>query len=339
MANNDTVESAVSRIPPQVERAPRSLTSVFRWTSLLPAAVLAIALGVHEILPSLQPTEARRYSFVLGGLLAVYLILMVVAIRQERVSSSLTHLGPIVGAFFGLLVGWDLLTAKTQILAPPYFPSPDKALGALVDDGGLLGLSTLHSLRLLAVGYALGATVGLITGVLMGWSKRCHYWLLPGLRLIGPIPATAWIPIALTVFPTSFWASIFLIALAVWFPVTIMTSSGIANVHNSYFEVARTLGADQRYLIRKIAFPAAFPLIFIGLFMGLTNSFLTLIVAEMLGVKAGLGWYISWAQGFAEYGKVYASLVIISVIFSALITGLFKFKDRVLVWQKGLIKW
>ncbi|MDS1030786.1 ABC transporter permease subunit [Bacillota bacterium LX-D] len=155
-----------------------------------------------------------------------------------------------------------------------------------------------------------------MTGVSIGWNKKCNYWIMPLLNIIGPIPATAWIPIAMAVFPTSFWASVFLIILAVWFPVTVMTSSGIANVRNAFFEVAKTLGASQRYLIFRDAIPAAFPMIFIGLFMGLGGSFLTLIVSEMLGVKAGLGWYINWAQGWAEYSKVYASLIVIALIFS-----------------------
>ena len=105
------------------------------------------------------------------------------------------------------------------------------------------------------------------------------------------------------------------------------------------WDVARTLGAGPRYLIFRVAIPAAMPSIFIGLFMGLGTSFLTLIVAETVGVKAGLGWYISWAQGWAEYGKVYAALVIMAVFFSSIMTLLFKVRDRILVWQKGTIKW
>ena len=206
-------------------------------------------------------------------------------------------------------------------------------------DWKTLGISTLYSLRLLGTGYFIGGLMGLITGILIGWNEKWNYWIQPVLKTIGPIPATAWIPLAMVVFPTSFWASVFLIALAVWFPVTVMTSSGIANVPNSFFEVARTLGADEKYLIFRVAIPAAFPTIFVGLFMGLGTSFITLIVAEMLGVKAGLGWYINWAQGWAEYAKVYATLIVIAVIFSSLITLLFRVRDRILVWQRGLIKW
>jgi NitT/TauT family transport system permease protein len=81
------------------------------------------------------------------------------------------------------------------------------------------------------------------------------------------------------------------------------------------------------------------PNIFIGLFMGLGASFLTLIVAETVGVKSGLGWYVQWAQGWAEYGKVYGALIIMAAFFSTIMTALFKVRDRALVWQKGMIKW
>jgi NitT/TauT family transport system permease protein len=237
------------------------------------------------------------------------------------------------------LILWDLATLKFAWLRLPFFPGPDKVLYGFVTDWALLLKCTAYSLRLLLLGYLFGAAIGLITGTFMGWNQRCNYWIGPLLKVIGPIPATAWMPIALVSFPSSFSASVFLIALAVWFPVTVMTSSGIANVRNAFFEVAKTLGGRRNYLIFRVAIPAALPSIFIGLFMGMGTSFVTLIAAEMLGVKAGLGWFINWALGWAEYNKVYTSLIVLATIFSGLITLLFKVKDRLLIWQKGLIKW
>ncbi|UUZ80235.1 ABC transporter permease subunit [Paenibacillus sp. P26] len=225
------------------------------------------------------------------------------------------------------------------VLPPPYFPSQIKVLDALIHESGSLAVSTLYSLRLLVLGYAIGTILGLTTGILMGWYQQFRYWVNPFIRILGPIPSTAWIPIVLVVFPTSFSASVFLLVLATWFPVTVMTWTGISNVSKSYFEVAKTLGANEQYLIRKVAIPAAFPQIFIGLFMGTGTSFVTLIVAEMLGVKAGLGFYITWAQGWGEYYKVYAALFIMASLFSGIITPLFYAKDKILIWQKGLIKW
>src|SRR2546430_3915329 len=100
----------------------------------------------------------------------------------------------------------------------------------------------------------------------------------------------------------------------------VCSSDLISNTRASYLDVARTLGAGRGYLIFRVAIPAAVPNIFIGLFMGLGASFLTLVVAESVGVKSGLGWYVSWAQGWAEYGKVFAALIIMAGFFSTVMT-------------------
>jgi NitT/TauT family transport system permease protein len=213
------------------------------------------------------------------------------------------------------------------------------ALAALTDERAFLLQSTWHSLRLLLTGYLTGVTAGVVTGVLIGWFPRVRYWGMPLLKVLGPIPATALVPLMMTLTPGSFTGAVALIGFAVWFPVTMLTSSGIANVRLSYLDVARTLGAGRMYLVFRIAIPSALPNIFIGLFMGLVVSFLALIVAEGLGVKAGLGYYIDWKRGYAEYAKVYASLVIIAVFCSTLMTLLFKVRDRVLKWQKGVLRW
>jgi NitT/TauT family transport system permease protein len=69
------------------------------------------------------------------------------------------------------------------------------------------------------------------------------------------------------------------------------------------------------------------------------DSFAVLVVAEMIGVKAGLGWYLQWAQGWAAYSNMYAALIVMSLLCSGAITLLFRTRDRLLVWQKGVVKW
>jgi NitT/TauT family transport system permease protein len=192
---------------------------------------------------------------------------------------------------------------------------------------------------LLGGGYAFGAVVGFAIGVSVGWSRTIGYWVHPLLRFVGPLPATAWLPLAFFVFPSSWSASTFLIALATGFPVAVLTWSGVASVNSAYYDIARTLGASRRFLILKVAIPAAMPHVFVGLFMGLGNSFAVLVVAEMLGVKAGLGWYLQWAQGWAAYANMYAVLLIMALACSGLITLLFRLRDRLLSWQKGLVRW
>jgi len=306
----------------------------------LPLLTVFMDLLMHRILPNKQSAITSPYYLILLSILTmIYLLVLVFSYRHKSKKVKITDNAPLIAAFFIIAGIWDLVTLKLNLLHLPYFPGPERVLTALVNDWRTLLISTLYSMRLLFTGYLIGVVVGLVTGIYIGWSQRGNYWIGPVIKIIGPIPATAWIPIAMVVFPTSFWASVFLITLAVWFPVTVMTSSGIANVQKSYFEVARTLGATRKYLIFKVAIPASAPTIFVGLFMGLGAAFLTLIAAEMLGVKAGLGWYITWAQGWAEYSKVYASLIVIAFLFFGIITLLFKIKDHFLVWQKGLLKW
>lgn len=322
-------------------RKPSSL--IHGWQHIIPILpLLAVILlyGEHVGLANKQPFFQDLYfSLFLKIAVVMTVALWAGTYFNAGLARAYKEQAPLIAVFTLVITLIDLITLKYALLPLPYFPSPGAILAALITERETLLISAFYSLRLLVIGYAIGLVVGLPTGVLMGWSPRFHYWVNPVLRLIGPIPATAWIPIAMVLFPTSFVASIFLIALSCWFPITVMTWSGIANVNKAYYEVARSLGANERFLILRVAVPSAMPSIFVGLFMGLGMAFVTLIVGEMLGVKAGLGWFITWAQGWAEYNKVYAALTVMSLLFSSVIWLLFRFRDRVLVWQKGLIKW
>ncbi len=259
--------------------------------------------------------------------------------RGGRCGRGRLHYGPLAAGAVVRLSAWDLITLKLNWMTLPYFPGPDAVLAALVEDRALLFESTWRSLLLLLTGYTVGVAAGLVAGVLIGWFPRVRYWGMPVLKVIGPLPATALVHVVMTASSQSFVSAAALIAFAVWFPVTMLTYSGISNVRVSYLDVARTLGAGRLYLIFRVALPSALPNIFLGLFMGLGASFLTLIVAETVGRPAGLGWYLTWQQGFVEYANVYASILIMMVFFSTLMTLLFKVRDRVLRWQKGVIKW
>lgn len=304
----------------------------------LPTAAVLVVLLLHQFVPNGQtPAPTRLYLLLLQGLLT--LALLAVAAHWLWRPARIRESAPLAVAALLLLGVWDLVTLKLDLLPLPYFPGPDRILEGMADDRKLLFESTCASLRLLLCGYTVGVTAGLISGVLMGWFRRLRYWGMPVLKLVGPIPATAFVPLSMALFPDAFLSGIMLIALAIWFPVTMLTMSGITNVPASYFDVARTLGAGRRYLIFHVAVPAALPTIFIGLFMGLGASFLTLVVAETVGVSSGLGWYLKWQQANAEYSKLYGALFIMALFFSGLMTLLFKVRDRVLGWQKGVIRW
>jgi NitT/TauT family transport system permease protein len=241
-----------------------------------------------------------------------------------------------LGLFFTL---WQAATAKFALLPQPFFPPPHALLEVFVDDGPKLWDSVVASVRLELLGFVAGAFAGFVVGVLLGWSRAFGYWAHPLMRLIGPMPSIAWLPIAFFAFPSSFSASIFLIGLTTGFPVAVLTWSGVASVNSAYYDVARTLGASRAFLIFKVAIPAALPHVFVGLFMGLGASFAVLVTAEMMGVKAGLGFYLQWAQGWAAYANMYAALLVMSLMCSGLVTLLFRLRDRLLSWQKAEVQW
>ncbi|MDR1612060.1 MAG: ABC transporter permease subunit [Planctomycetota bacterium] len=309
------------------------------WPPLSALAAVAVDLWLSN--SSRQPSV--RHPFLLYCLLAAAAALGLLAAfgrRCPRLAAWLENKAVFYGTALLALNTYNLATKKLALLPAIFFPAPDRVIGVLALDWRYLLFDCLwSSAKLLFSGFLAGAAAGLVTGVAVGFSKRAGYWVNPLIRTIGPIPSTAWIPIVLVAFPTTFLGGAFLIALAVWFPTTVMTSSGIANVQNAFFEVSSTLGADRRYQIFHVGIPAAMPFIFIGLFTGSCSSFITLMTAEMLGVKNGIGWYINWQREMLSYANVYAGLIIVAASFFVLITLLFKLRDYVLVWQKGVIKW
>jgi len=322
--------------------ASRALRDVLRTSGAGVAASLAFtSFGLSCLLWSDLGDWSRTPALGIGALVvaAATFLTTLCAEYLGRIGGALRQRAPwifVLGIVFTL---WEVATAKFAWLPLPFFPPPQAIIEVYTDDLPKLLDSVFASVKLQLGGYLIGAAVGFVTGVSIGWSRRTGYWVHPVLRFIGPLPATAWLPIAFFTFPSSWSASTFLIALATGFPVTVLTWSGVASVSNAYYDVARTLGAKPSFLVLKVAIPAALPHVFVGLFMGLGSSFAVLVVAEMIGVKAGLGWYLQWAQGWAAYANMYAALIVMSLLCSGAITLLFAIRDRLLVWQKGVVKW
>ncbi|MER7131657.1 ABC transporter permease [Streptosporangium saharense] len=306
----------------------------------LAVLVWAVAAALTLLLPDRQDVPYTSALGVVAALVAgTVLVLALVAPRFARVAERVRHWGPWLAASGYWFVFWEVSTAKTDRLSVPYFTSPQGLWEAMWNDHELLVSSFLNSLRLLVTGFTLGAVAGVLTGISMAWWRRTDYWVHPILMSLGPVPATAWLPLILVIFPSTYSGSVFMMTIAVWFPVTVLTRSGIAGVGRAYYDVAQTLGAGSGYLVWRVAVPAALPQIFVGLFMGLGSSFITLVVAEMLGVKDGLGWYIQWTKGWAAYPRMYGAIVLMIVLCAGAMTVLFKLRSRALRWQKDLVRW
>jgi NitT/TauT family transport system permease protein len=306
---------------------------------LIAAFFWALTAIVTIALPDTVPWGSAGLFAIITGSGAVALAVLGFAVpRLGAAGARLVYYGPwliAIGVWFFL---WEYLTAKTGFLPKPFFSPPHGLLNVYVVEWQRLLICIAYSLRLWGLGFFSGISVGFVLGVALGWSVRFNYWAMPMLKLIGPVPATAWIPAAFYFFPTTFDASVFIVALSCGIPVAILTASGVASVNKAFYDVARTLGADSRYLIMKIAIPASLPHTFVGLFMGLYYSFAVLVVAEMLGAKYGLGWYIQFQTAYSGYANVYATIVIMALLCSGIVKLLFVARDRLLTGQeRGLI--
>lgn len=333
--------AAVAASPKAIERSSSGEIPGLLWQGGFAASFAwAAASAVTLFWPDI---EDWGYTQEFGHFLAAFAVLLfVLGLAGRRLGPLYPRLSRggawIVALAAGILV-WEIVTIKTGWLPKPFFVAPQELFGVYLDDWQRLTSCLFHSTLLLVTGYVIGGAIGFATGVALGWSKAAAYWGHPILRLIGPLPATAWLPIAFFIFPTSWSAAVFLVALAAGIPVAILTWSGVSSVASAYYDIARTLGGGPRFLVLKVAIPAAMPNVFVGLFMGLCSAFAVLVVAEMMGVKAGLGWYMSWAQGWAAYGSMYAALAVLAIMCSGLVMVLFRLRDYFLGWQKGLLRW
>jgi NitT/TauT family transport system permease protein len=324
---------------PARELRTEAVATSFWTTGFAASAAWLAAAGVTVGWHDLTPWERTSLLGTIEGIIAVLLFLVAVSTLLRPLAERVRQLGPWLVALPLFLTAWEIITTKLGLVPLPFFAPPQSVLEVFTDDWHRLGESMLGSLGLLVPGYLMGAAVGFAVGVPLGWSRAFAYWVHPVLRFVGPLPAVAWLPIAFFLFHSTWSASTFLVAFATGFPVAVLTASGIASVNSEYYDIARTLGASQRFLVLKVAIPAAMPHVFVGLFMGLGASFAVLIVAEMLGVKAGFGYYLQWAQGWAAYANMYAALILMTLLFSGLISLLFGVRSRLLAWQRGLVRW
>ena len=350
MASNTNSDSQLQQLTRQqlkdLER--KELTPIQRFFELiimiLPLACGLVAIGEYTLIPD----KGRNAN---PGVYLTCLIILVVAYNiwgwytaYKRVKGDKTpyeklrYKAPLFSALFLLLAFYDYLTLKTGILTQPFVPCLNFVLNAFWKDRMMILECTMHTLWLLFLGYFSGVSLGLVTGILCGYSKKCRYWVDPIIKFLGPIPTSTWIPIMMVVARSLFGGAVFVIALGSWFAVTVASMNGIANVDKDYFEAARTLGASNRQLVFKVAIPHAMPSILSGMTQAMSSSCVAIMIAEMLGVKSGLGWYMNWSKSWASYDKMFAALFVICIIFTVVTKTLDAVKRYVLRWQIGAEK-
>jgi NitT/TauT family transport system permease protein len=184
-------------------------------------------------------------------------------------------------------------------------------------------LQLMHSPKLYAhlvsslwrvfAGYGAAALSGIVLGFAIGRSRAASDLLLPPLELLRPIPAVAWIPLSILMFPSSELSMIFITFVGALFPIVLNTVHGVANVDQRLTASARSLGGTRAAILLEIVLPGAAPSIVTGLAIGMGTSWFCLVTAEMISGQFGIGYYTWEAYTLQNYADIVVGMLLIGL--------------------------
>ncbi len=232
---------------------------------------------------------------------------------RRRLDGSTLLLGAVVPAL--LLTIWLLASEATEI--PDYLlPSPAQVVGAGVElaNQGLLGTYILISLQRVLTGFAIGASIGLALGALVGLSGLADRMLAPTLGAIRAVPSLAWLPL-LTVFLGIFETpKITLIAIGAAFPVYTTVSAALRHVDPHLVEAGRAFGLGRLALLTTVQLPAVVPSVISGLRLALAQAWLFLVAAELLASSMGLGFLLTDSANNGRTDRIFLAILLLAIL-------------------------
>lgn len=180
---------------------------------------------------------------------------------------------------------------------------------------GILPVHAFSTLSRLVLAFALGASVGVVVGILMGRSRWAEELLVPLVSVGNPIPGLAYAPLFVLWFGLGNLPAVLLVAFAAAFPVIVNTWTGVRAVKEIWIRAAQSMGAPDRQLFRKVVLPGALPWVLTGLRLGLARAWRVLVAVEMLtSVTLGLGWLIFGAREFLNTDVMLAGIAVIGLV-------------------------
>ena len=210
-------------------------------------------------------------------------------------------------------------------LVPPYLlPSP-RAVGAALG-GYILGrpggdafagrfvVDLVASLGRAGCGFALAAALGLPLGIVCGRTPLLARALAPLVDGLRSVPGICWLPLALVWFGIGFGATLFLVALAAFFPIYLNAAAGAAAVPTVLIQAGAMLGLSPAAVFLKVVLPAAMPSLRTGLRLGLGVSFAYLGLGELTGVSDGLGAMVMDARLTGRVDMILTGIVLLAVL-------------------------
>ncbi|GAA0179843.1 ABC transporter permease [Clostridium sediminicola] len=221
----------------------------------------------------------------------------------------------------GIVVLWQLATSIFNL--PEYIiPSPKHLIIVLVDfiwgisgvtpySGDFLTHSVASIGRVLG-GFSIAFCFGLPLGLLTGRSSLLNRLIDPLIHLIRTIPGIGWLPIAIVWFGVGGRTTIFLIALASFFPIYVNVSEGVRTIPTKTIRAAKILGARGFKFFSTVVLPASMSSLFSGVRLGLGISWAYVVLGELTGVTKGLGAIMMDARMLGHVDMIMVSMFCIA---------------------------
>jgi NitT/TauT family transport system permease protein len=246
--------------------------------------------------------------------------------------SRLAGLLPIIA----LVVAWQL-AVSAQLYPPILLPAPVKVADAFVRWGPTILSNAGASVLRVIIGVGLAFAVAVPAGLVIGRypvMDRLTDWSIQAFRSVPPISL---IPLAMLFFGIGDKPAIVLIFLSALWPLLLNTIFGVRGIERTLLKVARAARASELLVLRDIILPAALPAIFTGLRLAIGGGWLTVVTAEMIAVKSGLGYMILNAQMTFRTELIFAGIIVIGAIGLVADQSVSRLRARVCRWQEGLV--
>lgn len=223
-----------------------------------------------------------------------------------------------------------------------FLPTPQATFASLLEglnlsgsgngSGELLGFTRATVGRMIE-GWLLASLFGVLLGAAIGVSPSVRAWVQPTLEFIRPLPASALLPLAISIFGLNPGMVLFVVAFGAMWPVLLATVHGFAAVEPRLSEVARCLQMSRAAYIWKMGLPNAMPDILAGMRLALTIALIVAVVGEMIASQSGLGQAILLAARAFRASDLFAGIVLLGLIGFASNALLAFAERRLLRWQ------
>lgn len=171
-----------------------------------------------------------------------------------------------------------------------------------------------NSLRRIFAGFFVALVSGVGLGLLIGRYRIASQLLMPAIEVLRPIPAIAWVPISIMLWPTTESSIVFITFIGAFYPILLNTVDGVESLDGVLLRAGRCLGASEAQLFWYVILPGVLPNIFTGLAVGMGVAWVSLIAAEMISGQYGVGYYTWEAYSLVNYPAIVLGMITIGAL-------------------------